>query len=162
VFLIHAALGVAGSLIATLQPAVGFAIVFLTAISAYLDLNTRRHLVRSLLFRRASQNVVSPGNRPDAPVRLILMAHYDAARTGYLFSRGSKRLRKLSNRTRVLLGPFRIFFWGGLAALLPILGARMAGVDATWLSALQAIPTTVLLVAAFLLIDIALSGIVPG
>src|SRR5262249_24451766 len=46
--------------------------------------------------------------------------------------------------------------------LLPILGARMAGLDATWLSALQALPTIVLLVAAFLLIDIALSEIVPG
>ena len=38
----------------------------------------------------------------------------------------------------------------------------MAGVDATWLSAIQAIPTIVLIVAAFLLIDIALSEIVPG
>ncbi len=38
----------------------------------------------------------------------------------------------------------------------------MAGLDATWLSALQAIPTIVLIVAAFLLVDIALSEIVPG
>ncbi len=38
----------------------------------------------------------------------------------------------------------------------------MAGVDATWLAALQAIPTIVLIVAAFLLIDISLSDIVPG
>jgi hypothetical protein len=38
----------------------------------------------------------------------------------------------------------------------------MAGLDATWLSALQAIPTIVLIVAGFLLIDIALSDIVPG
>jgi Zn-dependent M28 family amino/carboxypeptidase len=38
----------------------------------------------------------------------------------------------------------------------------MAGLDATWLSALQAIPTIVLIVAAFLLVDIALSEIGPG
>ena len=38
----------------------------------------------------------------------------------------------------------------------------MAGLDATWLNAVQAIPTIVLIVAAFLLIDIALSEIVPG
>jgi peptidase M28-like protein len=162
VHLIHAALGIAGSLLATVQPAVGFAVVFLTAISTYLDLNTRVYLVRSLLFRRVSQNVVSPGPRPDAPARLILMAHYDAARTGYIFTRASKRIRRLPENIRLGLGPFRIFFWAGLAPLLPILGARMAGVDASWLSLLQAIPTIVLIVAAFLLIDISLSDIVPG
>jgi hypothetical protein len=90
------------------------------------------------------------------------MAHYDAARTGYIFSKASGRIRRLPERTRLAFGPFRLFFWLGLAPLLPILGARMAGVDATWLSALQAVPTIVLLVAAFLLIDIALSEIVPG
>jgi hypothetical protein len=162
VHLIHATVAVAGSLLATVQPAVGFTLVFLAAISTYLDLNTRLHLARSLLFRRISQNVVSPGDRADAPARLILMAHYDAARTGYIFSKASDRIRRLPERTRLALGPFRVFFWGGLAPLLPILGLRMAGVDATWLSLLQAIPTIVLIVAAFLLIDIALSDIVPG
>ena len=162
VHLVHAALGIAGSLLAIVQPAAGFALVLFAAASTYLDLNTRLYLVRSLLFRRVSQNVVSPGPRPDAPARLVLMAHYDAARTGYLFSRGAKRIRRLPERSRVLLGPFRIFFWLGLAPLLPILGARMAGLDPTWLNALQAIPTIVLIVAAFLLIDIALSDTVPG
>src|SRR5262245_11112092 len=162
VHLIHAALGIAGSLLAIVQPAVGFALVLLAAASTYLDLNTRFYLVRSLLFRRASQNVVSPADQPAAPGRLILMAHYDAARTGYVFSRASKRIRRLPERLRLALGPFRIFFWLGLAPLLPILGARMVGLDATWLNAVQAIPTIVLIVAAFLLIDIALSEIVPG
>ena len=162
VHLVHAALGIAGSLLATVQPAIGFALVLFAAASTYLDLNTRLYLVRSLLFRRVSQNVVSPGNRPDAPARLILMAHYDAARTGYVFSRASKRIRRLPERVRLGLGPFRVFFWLGLAPLLPILGARMAGLDATWLNAVQAIPTIVLIIAAFLLIDIALSEIVPG
>jgi hypothetical protein len=162
VHLIHAAMAVAGSVIATVQPAVGFTLVFLAAVSTYLDLNTRFYLVRSLLFRRASQNVVSPGHRPDAPARLVLIAHYDAARTGYIFSKASNRIRKLPERVRLGLGPFRIFFWLGLAPLLPILGARMAGVDATWLAALQAVPTIILIVAGFLLVDIALSEIVPG
>ena len=162
VHLIHAALGIAGSLLATVQPAVGFALVLLAAVSTYLDLNTRLYLARSLLFRRVSQNVVSPGDRPRAPARLVLMAHYDAARTGYVFSKASNRARRLPERVRLGLGPFRLFFWVGLAPLLPILGARMAGLDATWLSAIQAIPTIVLIVAAFLLIDIALSEIVPA
>jgi hypothetical protein len=162
VHLIHAVVGIAGSLLATVQPAVGFALVLLAAASTYLDLNTRLYLARSLLFRRVSQNVISPGSRPDAPARLILMAHYDAARTGYVFSKGAKRIRRLPERTRLALGPFRVFFWVGLVPLLPILGARMAGLDPTWLNAVQAVPTIVLIVAAFLLIDIALSEIVPG
>jgi hypothetical protein len=162
VHLIHATMAVAGSVLATVQPAIGFALVFVAATSTYLDLNTRLYLVRSLLFRRSSQNVVSPGDRPDAADRLILIAHYDAARTGYIFSKASNRIRRLPERVRLGLGPFRVFFWLGLAPLLPILGARMAGVDATWLSAMQVIPTIVLLVAAFLLADIALSDIVPG
>ena len=162
VHLIHAAIGIAGSLLANVQPAVGFALVLLAAVSTYLDVNTRLYLVRSLLFRRVSQNVVSPGSRPEAPARLVLVAHYDAARTGYLFSQASNRIRRLPERVRLALGPFRVFFWAGLAPLLPIVGARMAGLDATWLSAIQAIPTIVLIVAAFLLIDIALSDIVPG
>ena len=162
VHLIHAALGIAGSLIATAQPAVGFALVLVAAISTYFDLSTGFYLVRSALFRRVSQNVVSRGDRPQAPARLVLMAHYDAARTGYVFSKAAKRIRRLPERVRIGLGPFRLFFWAGLAPLLPILGARMAGVDAEWLAALQAIPTIILIVAAFLLIDIALSDIVPG
>jgi hypothetical protein len=162
VHLIHAVMGVAGSIVATVEPAIGFTLVFIAAVSTYLDLNTRLYLVRSLLFRRVSQNVVSPGGRPGAPIRLILMAHYDAARTGYIFSKASNRIRKLPERTRVGLGPFRLFFWLGLAPLLPILGARMAGLDPTWLNAVQAVPTIVLIVAGFLLIDIALSEIVPG
>ena len=162
VFALHAAVAVAGSLAATAEPAIGFALVLLAAASAYLDLNTRFYLLRSLFFRRASQNVVSPGGRPDAPGRLILVAHYDAARTGFVFSRGTKLAKRLSERGRLALGPFRIFFWGGLVPLLPIIGAQMAGADAQWLSALQAIPTILLIVSVFLMIDIALSAIVPG
>jgi hypothetical protein len=149
--------------IATVEPAIGFGLVLFVAVSMYLDLNARFYLIRRLFFRRASQNVVSPGRNPDAPLRVILTAHYDAARTGFVFGERSHRLaRRLSPRMRLLLGPFRLIFWGGIAPLLPILGARMAGVDAQWLSVLQLLPTIVLIVAVFLLVDIAISEIVPG
>jgi hypothetical protein len=177
VHLVHAALAIAGSVLATMQPAAGFALVLAAATSTYLDLNTRLYLVRRLLFRRASQNVVSPGSTPDAPVRLILSAHYDAARTGWVFGRrmrshkdsasesdgGSNGSSKEAERgRRSAPGPFRIFFWAGLVPLLPLLGLRMAGVEGAWLGALQSVPTILLIVAAFLLIDIALSDTVPG
>ncbi len=160
---LHAAVAIAGSVLATVDPAIGFVLVFAAATSIYLDLNTRFYLARRLFFRRASQNVVSPGPNPKAPLRVILSAHYDAAKTGYVFGERSHRLaRRLSRRMRVLLGPFRLIFWGGIAPLLPILGTRMAGLDAQWISVLQLLPTIVLIVAVFLLVDIALSEIVPG
>jgi hypothetical protein len=163
VHLLHALIAIVGSIVGVSLPALGFALVLFAATSAYLDLNTRLYLVRSLLFRRASQNVVSPGNNPGGPLRLLLTAHYDAARSGYVFGeRGIRVARRLSPRWRVLLGPFRVLFWGGIAPLVPILGARMAGIDAGWLSVVQLLPTVLLVVAAFLLIDIALSKIVPG
>ncbi|MCE3267568.1 MAG: hypothetical protein K0S15_2277 [Solirubrobacterales bacterium] len=160
---LHAALGVAGSILATAVPAAGFGLVLVTAASAYLDLNTRLYLLRGLFFRRASQNVVSPGPRPEAPMRLLLVAHYDAGRSGFFAGeRGLRLARRLGPRGRVLLGPWRLLLWGGLAPLIPILGARMAGLDPGWLDVLQLIPTVVLVVAVFLLLDIALSEIVPG
>ncbi|MDP9189939.1 MAG: M20/M25/M40 family metallo-hydrolase [Actinomycetota bacterium] len=163
VHLIHALLGVAGSVIGISEPAIGFAVVLFAATSMYLDLNTRFYLVRRLLFRRASQNVVSPGANPSAPIRLALVAHYDAARSGYVFGERSLRpARRLSERGRVLLGPWRLVFWGGVAALLPVLGLRMAGLEDQWVSILQLLPTVLLIVAVFLLTDIALSDIVPG
>jgi hypothetical protein len=59
------------------------------------------------------------------------------------------------------LGPFRILFWS-LAALLPILGIRMAGVDSTLISVLQLIPTLILLVGALMLVNLELSDVVPA
>lgn len=160
---LHALVALAGSVLAAVQPAAGFALVLLSATSLYLDLNTRAYLFRRLFFRRASQNVVSPGSRPDAPLRLVLVAHYDAGRAGYLFGERALRIAtRLGERGRLLLGPWRVLLWVGIALLLPILGARMAGVDAQWLLVLQLIPTVLLVVAIFFLLDVALSGIVPG
>jgi hypothetical protein len=55
----------------------------------------------------------------------------------------------------------RPLFWS-LAALLPILGARLAGVDGAGLSLVQLVPTLILLLGAFLLAEIQLGDVVPG
>ena len=159
---IHCLLGIAGSLVSLQIPPLGFALVLAAALSMYLDLNTRLYLIRRLFFRRASQNVLSRGPRPDAPARVILCAHYDAAQTGRLFEpRTVERAARLQARLPFPIGPFRLIFWS-LASLLPILGARMAGVDAVWLSLIQLLPTLILIASVFLLVDVALSGVVPG
>jgi hypothetical protein len=162
--LVHAAhclVGVAGSLVAVALPALGFGLVLLAATSMYLDLNYRFYLVRRIFFRRASQNVVSPGERHDAPARLVITAHYDAGRTGAVFNpKQARRAARLRERFP-WLGRFRIIFWS-LALLLPSLGARMAGVDTNAIAVAQLPFTLVLLVAIFALVDIELSDVVPA
>ena len=163
VYAAHCVLGLAGSLVAVAIPALGFALVLIAATSMYLDLNTRLYLLRRLFFRRASQNVVSPGNRPGRPRppgdqrplrrragRRRIRAEPDAA---------LRRAR--SGCCRSPSPPCRLLFWS-LAVLVPILGARMAGLDSNLVSLLQLVPTLVLLGALFAFVDIALSDVVPG
>jgi hypothetical protein len=159
---IHCALGVAGSLVALEFPPIGFGLVLAAAISMYLDLNASFYLLRRLFFRRASQNVLSRGRRPDAPATVILCAHYDAARSGRAFDpRWVAAATRLQDALPFPIGPFRVLFWS-LALLLPALGARMAGLEGDWISLLQLPPTLVLIVGTFLLVDIALSPPVPA
>jgi len=160
---LHVALAIAGSLVALASGPIGFAMVLLAAASLYLDQSTRFYLLRRLLFRRASQNVVSPGSSPNAPARLLLTAHYDAAKTGYVFGPRSTRLaRRLPEALRVPLGPLRLIFWAGIVPLLLASGLRMAGLETRWLDVVQLAPIVLLLVSFALLIDIALSAVVPG
>ena len=159
---LHCLVAFAGSLAAISSPAVGFALVLLAATSMYLDLNYRLYLFRALFFRRGSQNVVSPGQDPDAPARLVICAHMDAARSGALYApRRARRAARIPERSPVPLGPYRVLFWS-MALLLPLLGARMAGVDSNALSVVQLFPTLVLLVGIFLLVEIEISEVVPG
>ncbi|MDX6587979.1 MAG: hypothetical protein QOI31_2452 [Solirubrobacterales bacterium] len=160
VWALHAFLACAASVLAIEVPIAGFALLLFTTTSFYFDLNASRHFLRLLFFRRASQNVVSRGENPDASHKLILAAHVDAARTGTIFGKGAT---SLSKRVSGFL-PFphtRFLFWSA-AILLPMLGARMAGVDSDGLAILQIIPTLILLVSTFLLVDWRLSQVVPG
>ena len=158
---VHCLLGFVGSLIAIEIPALGFGLVLAAATSMYLDLNYRLYVVRTLFFRRASQNVVSPGSNPAARARLIICAHIDAGRSGAVYeAKRARRLARLGKRYP-WLGPMRILFWS-LAFLLPILGARMAGVESNALSLLQLLPTLMLLLGVFALTEIHLSNPVPG
>jgi hypothetical protein len=158
----HCLLGFVGSVAGVAAPEVGFACVLVAATSLYLDLNTRFYLLRRLFFRRASQNVVArtPGSKADA--RLLLCAHVDTARTGLIYKPGRlRRMVRLGRAVRIEVTPPRLIFWS-LALLIPVLGARAAGVDSPALSFVQLLPTLVLLIALFGLIELELSDVVPG
>ncbi len=159
---LHCLLALAGSLVALNLPVVGFAIVLVTAVSMYLDLNGRFYLLRRIFFRRASQNVVSRGRRRDAAGTLVLCANYDTGRGGSAYGRGwSAVTNRLGALVPAPFSPARLVFWS-IAVLLPLIGLRMAELDANWISILQLPPTLVLVLAIFLLVDIHLSAPVPG
>lgn len=154
-------LAVVGSTIAGAQPLAGFVAVLVAAVSGYLDLSARHYLIRRLPFRRASQNVHTLADEAGGPT-VILCANADAPRTGLIYARtGAAITNRLGCRFPVVSSGTRIWFWS-IALLLPALGARLAGFDPGWLAALQLPQTLVLIVACFLLGEIALSPVSPG
>lgn len=158
--LIHALLGIAGSAVAVGNALVGTILIAVALVSTIGDLTGRLPLMRRLTGRRASQNVFSPEDE-DRPGTLILMAHYDSARGGAAFGRSEEARAALGRLVRRTIGPFEPFVWS-LVLLLACAVARLAGLDATALSAVQFVPTVVLIVSVPFLADIALSGAVPG
>jgi hypothetical protein len=148
--MVHAALAVVASVLAVYVPIAGAALALIVAASAVGDLTASFFLVRMLTGPRASQNVVSDEDE-GKPGRLILAAHYDAAKTGLVFSPRYARRR---------LG-LVVYFWS-LVAVLACTLVRLIGVDGTFFTVVQFIPTVVLIAAVALFADIALSQVVPG
>lgn len=162
---LHAALGVVGSVVSVSAPALGVAILLLVAVSMFGDLSARFHLLRLLMPRRGSQNVTSPGGRRDAPARLVITAHYDAARSGLMFARRRRPAPGPLRALARLAGPIDVVFWTIIVALL-LAGVRLvtglSAEESTLLTVAQFLPTVLLLVAITLFVDIALSEVVPG
>src|SRR4051794_15524858 len=79
-----AALGVVASIVATSAAVPGAIGAGVALVIAVADLGGRIHLGRRLTGRRGSQNVVSR-EQEDRPGTLVLVAHYDAARTGFAY-----------------------------------------------------------------------------
>jgi hypothetical protein len=137
---INAVMAVVGSVLAVSSATLGAGLVLLATVLTFLDLSGITPTTRRLLGRRASQNVVSWGDR-EKPGALVLVAHYD------------------SGPTRAW--PLRPLFWA-LLALLVCCVLRVGGMSGTALTVLQFVPTVVLIGYVPLLLDIALSPAAPG
>jgi hypothetical protein len=137
--LIHALLAIAGSVVSVYSPVVGIALVAVAVALTFGDGTGLFMLTRRLTGRRASQNVVSAEDGGKSGT-LVLVAHYDAEPP----PRG-----------------FRVFFWS-MVAVLVCCAARLAGVDGAALTAVQFVPTVLLIVSVPLLVDLALSRAPPG
>ena len=129
----------------------------------YLDLNTRLYLLRRLFFRRASQNVVSrgpPARRPGPrdPVR-PLRRRPDRTRLRPPLGAARRAPRRPASPSPSAPSGS----CSGRSRSCSRSSARgWPGIDADWLSLVQLVPTLVLIVSAFLLVDVALSDVVPG
>jgi Peptidase family M28 len=151
-----AALAALGSVLSVSLPALGAFLALAAALLTFLDAGVLLPTLRRLTGRRASQNVVSWGDR-DKPGLLVLMAHCDAGRSGIaLGEKAEARRGAFGKLVRRPFGALEPLFWAQLAVLVCCL-LRLAGLTGLLLTVLQFIPTVLLIVAVALLLDIALS-----
>jgi len=158
IWLVHAVLGVAGSVVSVDAPAVALGILVFAALSALGELSGRLRVVALAFPRRATQNVVS--SSPDrGVVRLVVTAAYDAPRAHTPFVRPLARFdgwlrRRTRGRWPHALGvlTLSLFLVAGCA------GARLAGIESPALGAVQLLPTVVCIGAVAVLADLALAG----
>lgn len=143
---IHAALGVAGSVTAVSSPVTGLALAGAGLVLALLDA-LGLPLLGMLLPRRATQNVLAPPvDTPPGSVRLVLSASADVPAEGVVGSRWRRVDSPLLPGAPGLLAI-------ALAAVAACAGARLAGVEGTGIGAVQLVPTVVLIVLAALFAD---------
>jgi Peptidase family M28 len=155
-YAILAALAVLGSVLSVYVPALGAALALLAALLTFLDASVLLPTLRRVLGRRASQNVVSRGDR-DKPGLLVLVAHYDAGRGGIALSqKADERRAAFGKLVRRPIGALEPLFWAELLVVVCCL-LRLLGLTGVLLTAAQFIPTVILIVAVALLLDVALS-----
>src|SRR3954453_4412638 len=148
----YALFGVVASIVSTASGTAGAIVAGVALLATLADLSGRLHTGRRFTGRRGSQNVLSrEGGGGDRT--LVLVAHYDAARTGFGFGAFASLGRRV--------GPFRPIV---LALSLVLLAAvlRAVGIDSVGVSIVQFAGTVTLILALPLLVDIGLSGVVPG
>ncbi len=146
---IAAALAVIGSVVSVSRPGLGTAIVLLAVASSTLESAGQLWVAARLTGSRSSQDVSSRGEGSGDRV-LVLAAAYDAARDSAL-------ARLLPYLPRPWL-----FLRAVLVTVLVLCVARLLGFEGNGLTALQLIPTLILLVATPLLVDAELSPIGSG
>jgi len=84
---LHFGLGVAGTLVGGVAPALGALLHGLGAASYWHEATRRGAALRALLPEHTSQNLIAtlPAEGPETKLRVVFLAHVDAAFTGLLF-----------------------------------------------------------------------------
>jgi hypothetical protein len=158
----HAALGLAGSLVAESEPRVGGALVVVALLSLIADATTGLSLGRRLTPEHASQNVVSE-EPSEGKVHLIVTANYDAGRTGLVYR---ERMRSMAATLAKVTGRRAPGWLGWIAVallwLLAIAVLRLEGHRSTAIGVAQLVPTVGLVLALALLLELGLASFGPS
>jgi hypothetical protein len=150
-----ALLGAGGSLASVAWSLPGLIAAALAAVCLALEGAGLTSPLRLLTRRRATQNVAVLPEPSDDAVTLIVCAPYDAPRRGLVHT---DRWRAAARR----LGDVRLWLAGCALVIAGAAAGRLAGTDATWLGAIQLVPTVVLIGALAAALDIGLSAFSPG
>ena len=142
---LHALLAVVGSIVSVSSPAPGAALVLAALLLTLLDALGYLHLLRRPLGTRASQNVVWR-EEADKPGVLVIAAGYDSPRES----------GALALAARLLRDPYLAMALSMLVILVSC-GLRLAGVDGTAVTAVQFVPTVLLILLIPALVDVELS-----
>jgi hypothetical protein len=160
-YVLHIVLALLGATLSPRRPKLGAATLATTIASAFGDSNARFHLLRRLTKRAVTRNVLSRERR-GKPGTLVILAHYDAAKTGRLFDpKGLKWRARLGRRLGLDIGLFEPFTWS-LLALLSLALVRAVGVRSKVLGAARIPPMVTLAAHVPLLLEIRASEPVPG
>jgi len=156
---LHFGLGTLGSLAAGRSPALGLALHALSAGSYALDSSRRAFVLRRLFPFRESQNVLGTLPARGKPrLRIVFLAHADAAFTGVVFRPAVTRFAKpgpLYKSLRVATG--------ALAGLAAVDVAQLVFGRSRPLSLLRGVLSVPPLLAALLNLDVVLRDhVVPG
>ena len=159
-YALHAALGVAASVVAVAAPAVGLGLAALALLSLLLDLSGRLFLLRRLTPERATQNVIAPARFGGDPrLRVLLVAGCDVERSGIAARVGGRARRGRGARLSRARGAAPGAMVWVVVSLVLVLGCsvvRVASGDVgTVIGGVQLVPTLVLLVALALFLDAA-------
>ncbi len=149
---IAAGIAVIGSVMSVSSAVPATVLVALATTASLLEASGVTALLSRLTGTRASQNVSSPPSesRQPRPGLLVLAASYDAPRAT-AFARVADRVRD----------PWLVF-GAALLAVLACCVLRLIGVEGKGLTAVQLVPTLLLLAAVPLLVDAELSPIGDG
>jgi hypothetical protein len=160
-YVLHILLALMGASVSMRRPKLGAAALVGTIVSAYGDSYARFHLLRRLTRQAVTHNVLSR-EQEGKPGTLVLLAHYDAAKTGRLFDpKALERRVRIGRRVGLEIGLFEPFTWS-LVGLLVLAVLRAAGVPRRLLAGARVPPMLTLAAHIPLLLEIRASAPVPG
>ena len=156
----HVALALAGSLVAVADARVGLAIAFVALALVVLDAWRGISLGRRLTPERASQDILVSGPT-GARSRLLIVANYDAGRTGVIYGPGPTALRRRLRRITGGGAPGWLA-WLALVVLWIVLATalRTRPGETHLAGVLAVVPTALLVIALAALLEAAVAR--PG